>query len=96
MLAQTCPNFSKANSTSNFKNNIKCMEYGNLWDLAVVSTPEEMQRIVDLTKCSHHAFWVGVKKPWIGSGFRNIFNEPAKYLPVSKHSISKISYELAF
>lgn len=58
-----------------------CMEYGNLWDLAVISTPEEMQRVVDLTKCSHHAFWVGVKKPWIGSGFRNIFNEPAKYLP---------------
>ena len=60
------------------------MEYGNLWDLAVISTPEEMQRVVDLTKCSHHAFWVGVKKPWIGSGFRNIFNEPATYLPVSK------------
>jgi hypothetical protein len=57
------------------------MEYGTFWDLAVIQTPEERDEIVNLTKCSHHAFWVGVKKPWIGSGFRNIFNEPAKYLP---------------
>ena len=58
------------------------MEFGNLWDLAVITTPEERDYLTNLTGCSHNAFWVGVKKPWIGSGFRNIFNEPAKYLPV--------------
>ena len=59
------------------------MEYGNLWDLAVISSKEEMDRVLSLTKCQHNAFWVGVKKPWIGSGFRNIFNEPIGYAPVS-------------
>ena len=59
------------------------MELGNLWDLAVISSKEEMDRIASLTKCQHNAFWVGVKKPWIGSGFRNIFNEPIGYAPVS-------------
>jgi len=59
----------------------ECMELGNLWDLAVISSKEEMDRVASLTKCQHNAFWVGVKKPWIGSGFRNIFNEPIGYAP---------------
>lgn len=59
----------------------ECMELGNLWDLAVISSEEEMNRILSLTKCQHNAFWIGVKKPWFGSGFRDIFSEPMGYAP---------------
>ena len=61
------------------------MEFGNLWDLAVISSADEIEHLIELTKCSHHAFWIGVKKPWIGSGFRTIFNEPVNFSPVIYH-----------
>ena len=62
------------------------MEFGNLWDLAVIESKEEMDRVLSLTKCQHNAFWVGAKKPWVGSGFKNVFSDPMGYSPVSFNS----------
>jgi len=59
----------------------ECMEFGNLWDLAVIESKEEMDRVLSLTKCQHNAFWVGAKKPWVGSGFKNVFSDPMGYSP---------------
>lgn len=63
------------------------MEFGNLWDLAVIDSKEEMDRVLSLTKCQHNAFWIGAKKPWVGSGFKNVFSDSMSYSPVSFSSL---------
>lgn len=63
----------------------QCQMKGAFWDLAVIDSKEEHQKIMNLANCATNAFWIGVKRQDQNSELETIMKEPANMLGLWRH-----------